>query len=117
VAVGARGSVGVRVAVAVALAVGVAVAVPVAVGVAVGVCGGLTSVTITSSIVAPHGPPDVPVNVNRVVAPELGGSDVPNMVLAHSMLVGVWGGLIASNEKVWLVDPKATLSVLSAGES
>jgi hypothetical protein len=39
----------------------------VAVGVLVGVGVGVTSSTITSSIVAPHGPLDVPVKVNRVV--------------------------------------------------
>jgi hypothetical protein len=73
-------------------------------------------VTITSSIVAPHGPLDVPVNVSRVVAPALGASDVPSVFAAHSIFIGVWGGLLASNVKLWLVDPKATLSPLSAGE-
>jgi hypothetical protein len=117
VAVGVGVGVLVAVAVDVAVAVGVGVDVLVGVGVgvlvAVGVGVGVTSRTITSSIVAPHGPPDVPVNVSRLVVPELAASELPSVVAVQSMLVGL---PVEVNEKLLLKEPNCAVMLLSAGE-
>jgi hypothetical protein len=72
------------------------------------------SVTITSSIVAPHGPTEVPVKVSVVVVPEPGASAAPRDVAAQFML---FGSPVEVNVKLLLGgDPNCTVMVLVAGE-
>jgi hypothetical protein len=114
VAVGVSVGVGVGVSVGVAVGVFVGVAVGVFVGVLVGVGVGVTSSTTTSSIVGPHGPPVVLVNVSVVILPALGARPVPSVCLVQPILVGLLPA--TSTEKPELVDPNDTLSVLLVGD-
>jgi hypothetical protein len=78
---------------------------------------GVESVTTTSSMVAPHGPEEVPVNVNRVVAPGSGVSTVPSDFATQPML---FGSPVEVNVKLPVVpgdEPNETVIAFCAGEN